>query len=258
MKAFILYIKEPNSLKYAKECVDSCKQFNIEYELVEGYFGKSEEYFRQNPPYIFTHHYEYPFSVVGRNTNLLNGHLMLYKKVIEYGSPAVILEHDAIVLRDFTTVDIPDDNSIYYLSVKVYNRDDYIPPADEFNKFKILNTEIKYDGFNAKIVTPTYCKLALDWYTNNTQLQDPYDFENSQLVNRFILDPLPVINDCGNGRVSTITPGSQSAVLNEFQPTWRPISFYKNLKTTELFPFYKECKYPEMKRNMTLKDFDQK
>jgi hypothetical protein len=234
MKAFILYIKEPNSLKYAKECADSCNEHGVKFELVEGYYGVSYSELMQTYKYPIQY-FDDPFSHKGRLGNAICGHMKIYNKIVEYGKPAALLEHDNIVKRDFSELQIPEDNSIYYISMKVYDKNHYTPPNDDFTFIK-LPTNFIIDNANAEILSPTAAKFLIDYYNNMKDYEDWYKMYNSGLT-PFIIDPVPVINNCGNFRVSTVSP-NLSTVFNAHIPE----SFYKNLTDPNLRNLYKETK----------------
>ena len=236
MKAFILYIKEPNSLKYAKECAESCVKHGIKYELVEGFFGKTyTELMTSELKYPLVP-YDDPHSEWGRHGNVIYGHLKILKNIVELNTPCAILEHDCIVKRDFTNLQLPDDNSIYYLSVKVYNRDDYTPPEDEFT-FTKFPVGFNFDGNNAHIIPPKAAKSLLDYYASIVNYYDCCKIYNTKEFSQYIIDPIPVLNECGD-RISTVK-NSQSGVNNFYIPR----SFYKNLTDKSLMNHYMRSTY---------------
>ena len=233
MKAFILYIKEPNSLKYAKECVDSCIKHNLDYELVEGYLGKTYDELMSYKLGYPIKHFEDPHSEWGRHGNAICGHIKIYNKIVEYGRPAALLEHDVIVKRNFNNLQIPEDNNIYYISIKVYNRNHYTPSEEDYS-YTTLPNGYYFDGNNAKILSPTSAKFILNYYANMVDYDDFNKIYKEGIVKQIVVDPIPTVNECGD-RMSTVV-NSHSHVSN----TYIPLSFYKNLSGDNLIKLYKD------------------
>lgn len=122
-----LIIRRPThdlSKRYAAMCAESCDQHGLPWEYIDGV---------ENLSCVEA------FAEVG--TKPVNGytntpgdccchasHILAWKRIVEIGKPCLILEHDAIVLGDVRTVDLPD-MAVVTFGHRVRSRDQYRPPS---------------------------------------------------------------------------------------------------------------------------------
>lgn len=112
-KAYILKTKDPRSVEYAKASSDSCNQVGLPWEYIEWFTSENhqESWNHTGVPK--------PKSVPSNQAAqcCFSGHIHIWKKILDSGEPAVILEHDGIMLHKIE-LDIPD-NVIVTLGYKL-------------------------------------------------------------------------------------------------------------------------------------------
>lgn len=120
------------SVKYAKQTAKSCEAHGLPYEYIDAVdkadFGTGKEAFaslgvKTNPEYHTT---------IG-NSCCHCSMIKCWRRIVEIGKPCIILEHDALIVGDVTTVDIPD-MAVTTFGHRVELRNDYKPvgPATHF------------------------------------------------------------------------------------------------------------------------------
>lgn len=158
MKAYILYIEQGDSKKYALETLQSCRDNGIDAELFEGVKGL------QNAD--ITRIYGYTMGRPGapdgdaqywREFCCSLGHMMIWQRIVETNEPAMILEHDAIVKAEVKDLNLLDD-AIYWLGPRVLNRSDYEYPKAVPLRFADVE---KFEGTHAYIITPRTARKML-------------------------------------------------------------------------------------------------
>ena len=126
-KAFIIMMKDNAiSEEYAKVCAESCEKNNTPWEYIEWYDGNREDV----KPMQTWKSIGIPISNIDTFRPkrspaqcATSGHAMAWKKVMDSGEPAIIFEHDAILLHKID-IDIPDGMMVT-LGYKLENPQEY-------------------------------------------------------------------------------------------------------------------------------------
>jgi GR25 family glycosyltransferase involved in LPS biosynthesis len=157
-RALIIRGKDvPLSVEYAQICAESCEQFGVPYEFIDAVYESSGQVA-----------YDSVGAKIKKNWGFNNGNagchasmIKCWDRIIEIDKPCIILEHDAILVGDVRTVDIPDDASVTF-GFRVSNRDDYQPiaPADKLTKVR------RSVGCHAYAITPKTAK----WLIHNARV----------------------------------------------------------------------------------------
>jgi len=139
MKTYIVYLSQNEfSNKMAKETIESLKPFNIEYELFDGVVGK-------DGIEVLESHNRFPSAYINQNQwtdgtiGCLASHYLLWDKCSKQSEPFLILEQDAIVVRD---------------PREILNNIDKICHLDAINPFD-LDRENHFDYYNSQIEIST-------------------------------------------------------------------------------------------------------
>ena len=141
------------SIDYAKCCADSCEEWNLPYEYIDAVqFLPCEEAFasvgmKKGPNYTNT---------MG-NCGCHSSMIKCWKRIVELNEPCIILEHDAYILGDVRTIDIPD-MSVVTFGGHVHEVDEYKP----IGPVKKLTEIPRAKGCHAYSITPTTAKFLLD------------------------------------------------------------------------------------------------
>lgn len=146
-------LRVPISMEYAQGCAESCEKHNLSYEFIDAVeFLPCEEAFasvgvKKDPNYTNT---------MG-NCCCHSSMIKCWKRIVELGKPCIILEHDAIILGDVKTIDIPD-MSVVTFGGHVHLKDEYRPigPAKKLTEIQ------RGKGCHAYSITPITAKFLLD------------------------------------------------------------------------------------------------
>lgn len=237
MKVFITRnLENPTSAKYAEECAASCDAVGIKYQFNEGSWQKDYISLRKSvnvwyPKFFIPETSSLTIEqnlIHQRQANALHSQFLLYEECAKGDEPFAILHHDAIVKRDFTNIEVDvNDYSIYYLSCCVASRNDYTCPSDDFK----FNEVAIYDGLNAAIVSPKYCREYLSYLKIYNKSNSWADFHKH--IKEYVVDPYPVVCESKSGRISTISLNSvfNNAYLNK--------SFIQNIDSS-LIKMYRQ------------------
>ena len=135
MKTYIIYLPDNKfSVKMANQTIESLKSFNIEYELFEGVKGKEGKK-------ILADHNRYPSVHINEHhwtdgtIGCLASHYLLWEKCSKQNEPFLVLEQDAIIVRDPKKI-LDDIDKICHLDAT--NPFD----LDNPNHFQAYNSEI--------------------------------------------------------------------------------------------------------------------
>ena len=228
MKAYILRINDPLSIKYAKGCAESCDAIDLDWEYVEGYqnmLGKAawcltgiKMKFYEPPRYL-------PNPGPAQKANCCSaGHGKIWKMIAEGDDEVgIVLEHDAIMYYK-PDIKVPDN----YLITLGYKLPDYwnYRFLDAKNEPRELIPIDGHEGAHAYMMTKRTAQ-NLVWEIEERGILGAVDnayFIRGQRQTRIplaIMSPTPAI---GYLRESTIW--SQSAHVNyEFIPSFA--KYYK-------------------------------
>lgn len=98
MKAYIIRIYDEKSIEYSETAAESCRKLGIEYEFFQGVQGFSgyDALRMVGIPIVGVN-----FLQEGSDPawNATASHFLLWKLIAERGEPAIVLEHDAIMLH---------------------------------------------------------------------------------------------------------------------------------------------------------------
>jgi GR25 family glycosyltransferase involved in LPS biosynthesis len=120
-KAYILSIpNNKKSLIQTKNCVQSCIQVGMDYEVFEGYDGTSLSFIK-TPDHLVDKDFMKWLRVMDHKLSITEtccalGHLALWAHCMTINQPIVILEHDAVMLFPFTK--LSSYNTLEYLGHK--------------------------------------------------------------------------------------------------------------------------------------------
>lgn len=146
------------SEQYAAVCAQSCEQHGLPYEFIDAVqFLKPKEAYQSVGSFM-----KRQWSCEEGNACCHASHIKCWKRIIEIGKPCIILEHDALIVGDVTTVDIPDRGVVTF-GYRVANKDDYKPPRPAEKLTKIS----KAVGVHACGLSPTTAKWLYDDATTN-------------------------------------------------------------------------------------------
>ena len=114
-------------MEYAQGCADSCEEHGLDYEFIEAVdasqYNTTKEILEVVGSFPANGYDNNRKGNVGCHASMIK----CWKRICEIGAPCVILEHDALVLGDITTLDIPD-NAVVTFGHRVSDRREYIPP----------------------------------------------------------------------------------------------------------------------------------
>lgn len=152
-KAYIIRIDSDISQKYATHCAISCEKNDMPYEFFEGFTEKDEL------PQIWKKlALKTTPTVKGKGGAATASHIGVWKKILESGEAAIILEHDAILLHKLD-INIPDGEMVV-LGYKVVDPQNYDHTvAGPPNK---IESRAKHGGAHAYAITPNTAKILLD------------------------------------------------------------------------------------------------
>jgi len=153
-KAYILTIKNPLSVEYARGCAKSCDEIGLEWESFEGYENMTKEEVWKN----------FDYKVSNEKWNdwtdacacCTASHFNIWKKIVENKECAIILEHDAIMLHK-VNIEIPHDK-IVSLGYKLTNPEQYDSKTAGDPK-EIIDIENLYGGHAYAITYKTAKRL---------------------------------------------------------------------------------------------------
>ena len=200
--AYIIYIDRPESIQYANECAESCKQHGMPYTLWKGIDmreTRGEDLEKETG-----------FTWTTRNAEMgcTASHLKLWHTIASMPHACAVFEHDAVVRHNFYNYEIPD-NKLVMLGYRVMQAEDYEYPNEEMT-FMDIN---KFEGTHAYAITPNMAKYMIErmkgYYTQtfggvNTTIDGILSIHDSFGIARCVMDPPPVVCVVGNERISTI------------------------------------------------------
>lgn len=201
--AFILYIDTPDATQYMEECKASCEAHgvpvtafcNFKYPItakevhdktgfkIDLNLDRSDV---MKMPFYDTHFKE---------QLCLVGHMRIWRLALQQGLKAwAVLEHDALVKRNFLDIDVPD-MKFTFLGYRVDDRDDYQCPDDPYVKHEIP----KFEGTHAYGVTATTALATLQMFDRIPTIPVGTSIDHYMgVAKRFglpleVVDPAPVI-----------------------------------------------------------------
>lgn len=133
------------SKEFAQDCADSCEKHNLPYEFIKAVeFLKPDEAFKSVGTFR-TPNYN---NTMG-NCCCHSSMIKCWRRIIELQKTCLILEHDALIVGDVKTLDIPD-MAVVTFGFRVKDIKHYKPigPAEKLHK---LNKSI---GCHAYAITP--------------------------------------------------------------------------------------------------------
>lgn len=204
-KAFILKTPDKRSEIYAKDVADSCDKIGLEWEYVNWYQGEPEKAWKE---------VNIKFSKPPKGSPpaqcCYSGHIRIWQKIIEYGKPAIVLEHDGMMLHK-PEIDIPDGQCVLLgYKLKDTSRYDHVS-AGPPNAI-IDNLGGGHEGSHAYAITPATAQMWIDEVTKRG-ITRPIDNEyflktrskTTTRIGQKIMSPTPAI---GWLRESTIQRNS--------------------------------------------------
>lgn len=155
--------KNQTSIDFAEKCADSCSENGLLYEFmdaVDKHFFRDPQDIMKSVGYMLT---DKRYNNIKKNPFGM-GHIACHasmikcwKRIVELNKCCIILEHDALVLGDVTTLDIPDMAVVTFGHI-VPNEYYYKPPSPAT---KLVKLE-KSAGCHAYAITPKTAKHLLN------------------------------------------------------------------------------------------------
>jgi hypothetical protein len=217
---YILYIDDPRSIAYMKECVESCAQFPAINPIpVQGYHAVPvqalcDEFHIHTIPY-YTKQLPQNAAVLNRTFSCNAGHYKIWQMIADSGESGVVLEHDAIVKHDYASAMYPEvrDGEIMWLGPRVNNVTDYTYPE---HIEPALEEVVHWEGAHAYAITANTAKYLLDCVRRdgiNDAIDGQLGMRNIFDLHQVAADPPSVVAMVGN-RASTIEKTGVPAVWN--------------------------------------------
>lgn len=215
MKAFV--IRKPGdemSEKFADECIESAKKFEITVEKFDGVYSNHDDYINSRKLRFFEKMKEHRKTNPGIKGCFLS-HYLLWEKCIELNEPVMIFEHDALMIRSLpdNILDLFSHHCILDYAVHYPNYEEIISnncdlTVKTFNKIKtaqfgfkqVNSTHVK--GSHAHIVKPLGAETLIKSIKQHGIL--PADMVVNQYYTSYItIDPLiarchPFFSDASN------------------------------------------------------------
>jgi hypothetical protein len=214
---YILYHEDPKSKKYLQDCINSCSRFtNLNIIPVVGPTRANFDELRKEfnveiiPFYEKDESYNGVVPVFSCNA----GHYRIWQKIVESGEPSVILEHDAIVKYDFSSIK-PDDGEILWLGPRIDLEHDYNVPANVQYDYMELD---RFEGTHAYAVTPLTAQHLINCYKKygfNDSIDGQLGMRNIFELKMTTIDPPPVVAVVGS-RESCIETSGNPAFWNAY------------------------------------------
>lgn len=156
-KAYIIRTPNELSMQYSKDAGDQCEKLGINYEFLDWFQNEPNKGWEK-------------LKEVGVNLNQTSGkgpaqccwsaHIYLWKRIVDMNEPAIILEHDGMMLHQID-IDIPDD-VIVVLGYKLgdwkeYDAEAAGPPTEIVNV-----NDGGHEGSHAYTITPKTAQSMLN------------------------------------------------------------------------------------------------
>lgn len=215
---YILYINDERSVSYKDACVRSISRFpNLIPIPVEGYKLTPYKTIQEELGIKIIPHYMKKLED-GSQTDLgalccSAGHYKLWNMIVESGEPGVVLEHDAIVKYDYSSMS-PKDGEVLWLGPRIDLEYDYNVPLNPEYVYVELD---RFEGTHAYAITPKTAQYLIDKFKRygfNDSLDGQMAMRNIFEVNMATIDPPPVVAVVGNREScieSTGNPGLWNA-----------------------------------------------
>ncbi len=155
------------SEQYAKICADSCDKVGMPWEYIEWFHGTTKEVATKSWAAVTSNVKNYQtFKPQNAKAQCAtSGHAMAWCKVRDHNEPAIIFEHDAILLHNID-IDIPD-NLIVALGYKIQKPEQYNHEAAGPPTCITETTNNGHEGAHAYAITPnTAVSLLKELETN--------------------------------------------------------------------------------------------
>jgi GR25 family glycosyltransferase involved in LPS biosynthesis len=242
--AYILYIDDPDSIKYMEECKASCEQHGIP---VTPFLGlklptstdiiKQQWGFRVNKLCDERYESDPLFNVWFKEQLCLTGHLAIWKKIVsEHKGAVAVFEHDALVKRNFLDVEV-EDREFVFLGYRIDHRDDYECIDDPFVKHTIK----KFEGTHGYAITPWTANACLDALDKlemlplGVSIDHMMGVTNAFKIGLTVVDPAPIVAVIED-KVSYTQPDQKVAKYNMIPHD----GFLKGLKNTDKYKVDRE------------------
>jgi len=226
-KAYILYIDNKLSIQYAEDAARSCEELGFPYELFRGYTEDDIKNPNHEKPWMKMANCKWQKEpqIRGKAGAASISHYLIWQKMIKNDECAIILEHDALLLRK-VEIDIPD-NTIVALGYKVYDPINYNHKALETHPQK-LEVRKKHGGAHAYTLTPSTARTLLARVSEggNTGFIDNSFFLGNRMRKEVALNIIDPICALGWLRQSTIWKDAAVDNHNPMLP-----SFMKHYKS---------------------------
>lgn len=141
------------SKQYAEECAKSCEKHSLDYEFIDAVeFLSCDEAFKS----VGAFKKENYKNTMG-NCCCHSSHIKCWDRIVELNKVCIILEHDALIVGNVKSIDIPD-MAVVTFGHRVKHKDSYSPKSDPQKLVEIPRAI----GVHACGLTPNTAKWLSD------------------------------------------------------------------------------------------------
>jgi len=152
-RALIIRGKDvPLSVEYAEGCAKSCEEHGLSYEFIDAVYMAPGQAAYDSVGAKIKHNWGFNNGNAGCHASMIK----CWDRIIELDKTCLILEHDALVCGDTTTIDIPDDAAVTF-GFRIGAGQTYKP----ISKIKTLTRIQKSVGAHAYAITPKTAKWLI-------------------------------------------------------------------------------------------------
>lgn len=103
IKSFVIFVNEPVSVEQSNDCVQSFWNYGMSVNKFQGFYKNNVDTVWENEK-LFLYHKQSDNKKVKGVKGCFLSHYSLWKKCLELNTPILILEHDALAIRE-----LPED-----------------------------------------------------------------------------------------------------------------------------------------------------
>ena len=153
-RALLIRTNHELSIQYSQDCIASCEKHKLPYEIVEGIQDRDcKEAFKLVGTFPQINYYNKTGHCCCHAS-----HIKAWKRILEIGKPCILLEHDAIVVGDVRSIDLPEGLAVTTFGHRVSHLSQYKPIGPAKRCVNIGKTM----GVHACALTP----LTTEWLVN--------------------------------------------------------------------------------------------
>ena len=191
------------SEKYAQDCVNSLERNNTPFEFIDAIQNVGPEAAAQavglefnydvfeNSKLIENSVHTHQECLEMGNFCCTASHVKSWRRIVEIGKPCAVLEHDAVVMRNFRNFDVID-NALIHLGPRMRDLKTYIPRSRVRKLIQIPQAI----GTHAYVITPKTAEILITKLEINGLVYgvDHYMFiSNASKIPIYAADPPPAV-----------------------------------------------------------------